>query len=158
MGVARRKGMHSQSHTFATHANCHQIQHLDFISERKRWEAEKARQAPAEHDIFDEELFEASLPTDLPVYASKQEEDMTEAEYIAAQEEHELQQLIATMEQEHEQDDASSQHFGSDDEDYDALFMECVSNLDQQYHQQQHQGTSSFSENADAMDMEMTDA
>jgi hypothetical protein len=37
-------------------------------------------------------------------------QEMTEADYVAAQEDYELQQLIASMEQEN---DATSQHFGS---------------------------------------------
>ncbi|OAG07444.1 uncharacterized protein CC84DRAFT_1117795, partial [Paraphaeosphaeria sporulosa] len=101
-----------------------QIQRLDHISEQKRWEAEKARQAPQIHDDRIEEEMEelASLPA----------QEMDEADYVLAQEEREMQELIASME---EQD--ASQHYGSDDEDYDLLFIEYtdVSAL-QQHHQQ----------------------
>lgn len=79
-------------------------------------------------------------------------QEMSEGDYVAAQEEYELQQLIASM----EQDDAASQHFGSDDEDYDALFMECATTVDQQYQQQPQQSNTMF-EATDAMDMDMTD-
>jgi hypothetical protein len=93
-------------------------------------------------------------------------QEMTEADYVAAQEEYELQQLIASM----EQDDGASQHFGSDDEDYDELFMECATTVDQQYqqqprqyqqqsqqYQQQPQESRQMVIEADAMDMDMTD-
>jgi len=115
-----------------------QIQQLDFVSERKRWEAEKARQAPPENDDVPEELLDdtASLPQ-LQSYqhALQFQPEITEADYVAAQEEYELQQLIASMEQ--EGDGRSSQHYGSDDEDYDSIFMECA--MAEQYHHQQQQ-------------------
>jgi hypothetical protein len=129
---------------------------LDFISERKRWEAEKARQAPAENDDMIEEVLEdASLP-EWTNMAPQMGQQMTEADYVAAQEEYELQQLIASMEQQEQENDAASQHFGSDDEDYDQLFMECAMTVDQQYQQQPHQLSSRF-EDMDAMDMDMMD-
>jgi hypothetical protein len=80
---------------------------------------------------------------------------MEEADYVLAQEEREMQELIASME---EQD--PSQHYGSDDEDYDQLFMECtsVSALRHQHQQRQQprQDACASFENfpdADAMDM-----
>ena len=85
---------------------------------------------------------------------------MTEADYVAAQEEHELQQMIAAMEQQDQENDAVSQHFGSDDEDYDSLFMECAT-MDGQHYQQQsqlHAHQQHFGlEDGGAMDMDMTD-
>ncbi|KAH7084886.1 hypothetical protein BKA63DRAFT_498407 [Paraphoma chrysanthemicola] len=130
-----------------------QIQQLDFVSERKRWEAEKARQAPEQDDDMIEEVIEDAP---LPVWTDpvpQQESEMTEADYVAAQEELELQQLIEAMEQEN---DASSQHFGSDDEDYDSLFMECANTVDQQYQQQPQTSHPAFND-MDGMDMDMTD-
>ena len=79
---------------------------------------------------------------------------MTEADYIAAQEEYELQQMIAAMEEQDQENDAASQHFGSDDEDYDQLFMDCA--VEQQYlHSSQQMGTGF--QDLGAMDMDMTD-
>jgi hypothetical protein len=52
------------------------------------------------------------------------EQEMEEADYILAQEEYELQQLIASMEEDQSVLDNTSQHYGSDDEDYDQIFME----------------------------------
>ncbi|KAF1829010.1 hypothetical protein BDW02DRAFT_574386 [Decorospora gaudefroyi] len=91
-----------------------QIQQLDFVSEHKRWEAEKARQAPPENDDMVDETFDDAVLL---------ENATAEVDYVAAQEEYELQQLVASMEQ---HDDARSQHYGSDEEDYDEIFMECV--------------------------------
>jgi hypothetical protein len=120
------------------------------VSERKRWEAEKARQAPPEED----EMVEEDAPllewtTNMP----RSTQEMTEADYVAAQEEYELQQLIASMEQQEQENDTASQHFGSDDEDYDQLFMECATTVDQQYQQQPQHPSYAF----DDMDMDMTD-
>ncbi|USP76618.1 hypothetical protein yc1106_03892 [Curvularia clavata] len=130
-----------------------QIQQLDFVSERKRWEAEKARQAPpANDDIIEEPDEDAPLPT-LPDNSPRVEPTMTEADYIAAQEEYELQQLIASMEQE---SDTPSQHYGSDDEDYDSIFMECAMAEEGQYHQQSQTAINDF-QSEDQMDMEMMD-
>jgi hypothetical protein len=119
-----------------------QIQQLDFVSERKRWEALKARQAPAEEEDIVEE--DAMLPM-----------ETTEADYVAAQEQYELDQLVAMREEEEKR---SSQHYGSDDEDYDSIFMECATVADerdqqQPQSQQQQLGFGSGGE----MDMDMTD-
>ncbi|KAJ4294530.1 hypothetical protein N0V90_008221 [Kalmusia sp. IMI 367209] len=121
-----------------------QIQRLDYISEHKRWEAEKTREAPQfEHDAIEYELeeFASSMPR----------QDFDEVDYILEQEEHELQELIASMERE-EQDNAS-QHYGSDDEDYDELFMEYTSALELQQGQQQQIEQHTDNSDADAMDM-----
>lgn len=130
-----------------------QIQHLDFVSERKRWEAEKARQAPTENDFFDEEIVdETSLPewsNPTPQFS----EAMTEADWVATQEEYELQQMIASMEHE---PDASSQHYGSDDDDYDSIFMECVNAVDASSQQQINYLSAGY-EDVDMVDMDMTD-
>ena len=53
-----------------------------------------------------------------------------EAEDILQQEERELQELIALIDDEESQHDSASQHFGSDDEDYDQIFMECTADSD----------------------------
>ncbi|KAL6706104.1 hypothetical protein ACN47E_006020 [Coniothyrium glycines] len=128
-----------------------QIQQLDFVSERKRWEAEKARQAPPENDDFDEEVMEDA---DLPAWSSKtpqHEDGMTEVDYIAAQEEYELQELIASMEQEN---DVASQHYGSDDDDYDSIFMDCA-NLADGHYQQTGSSSGVGNDHVDTMDMDM---
>lgn len=124
-----------------------QIQRLDHMSEQRRWEAEQARQAPQLNDeIIEEELHDYMEP--------ESNQDMDEADYILAQEEQAVQELIASMEA--EQEDVS-QNYGSDDEDYDQLFKEFAWNMPQQPSQQQqqqaHQGASTSGTDIDAMDM-----
>jgi hypothetical protein len=95
----------------------------------------------------------------LPEWASQNSQptqEITEVDYVAAQEEYELQQYVAAMEQEDHENDASSQHFGSDDEDYDQLFMECTM-MDNHNFQQQTQSSSFSFTDIDPMDTEMTD-
>lgn len=132
-----------------------QIQQLDFVSERKRWEAEKALQAPPEDDEMVEEYADDVPLPEWTTPTPQISQDMTEADYVAAQEEYELQQMIAAMEQQDQENDAASQHFGSDDEDYDALFIECATVNGQQYQAQQPQQFGF--DNGDAMDMDMMD-
>ncbi|KAF1960168.1 hypothetical protein CC80DRAFT_438751 [Byssothecium circinans] len=106
-----------------------QIQRLDYISEHKRWEAEKARQAPevGEEIVDDEEGLPIAASSFMGSSAPQQqpEQEVAEAEYMIEQEEWELQQLIASMEE--QERDNVSQHYGSDDEDYNSIFMECAS-------------------------------
>ncbi|KAL1612248.1 hypothetical protein SLS60_000472 [Paraconiothyrium brasiliense] len=124
-----------------------QIQRLDHISEQRRWEAEKARQAPQIYDdLIDEEIEDPS--------SSLPDQELEEADYVLAQEEREMQELIASMEEERD----ASQHYGSDDEDYDQLFMEYTSTSASQQHRKKqfHDAASANFENfpdADAMDM-----
>jgi len=134
-----------------------QIQQLDFVSERRRWEAEKARQAPPENEDAVEELLNdaATLHQFQNYYHAPQfEQGMTEADYVAAQEEYELQQLVASMEQ--EGDEWSSEHYGSDDDDYDSIFMECAMAEGEQYRQQGQYAHGAF-DCGDNMDVDMAD-
>lgn len=75
---------------------------------------------------------------------------MDEADYMLAQEEYELQELIASMEYEHEM---ASQHYGSDDDDYDQIFMECASAAELQLPHQQQPQLETNPDDVDAMDM-----
>jgi hypothetical protein len=62
-----------------------------------------------------------------PGSSSQPEVEAEEAEYILELEEFEVRELVASME---EQQETASQHYGSDDEDYDSIFMECASTTD----------------------------
>ncbi|KAF2692188.1 hypothetical protein K458DRAFT_240106, partial [Lentithecium fluviatile CBS 122367] len=129
-----------------------QIQRLDYFSDHKRWEAEKAREAPQVEDYIIEEEVADELPSSYTSRDALQpEREAEEAEYIIAQEEYELQELIASME---EQQETASQHYGSDDEDYDSIFMECASATDTQLQPQEQtlRFDASFND-ADEMDM-----
>ena len=76
---------------------------------------------------IDEELFDEMTSSQQHVDASEPQQGLSEADYVLQQEEQELQDLIASMEQEESQQDTASQHYGSDDDDYDSIFMECTS-------------------------------
>jgi hypothetical protein len=143
-------------HYASSDTNSIQIQQLDFVAERKRWEDEKARQAPKEDDAMVEAIIEDAPLPDWTVSTPQPTQEMTEADYVAAQEEYELQQLIAAMEEQDRENDVASQHFGSDDEDYDQLFMDCAMTTDQQYQQQPHQSSMAFGD-SHGMDMDMTE-
>lgn len=122
------------------------------MSERKRWENRKAQEAPPEEDDIDDEvLSDATLPQSSST-APRFETEMTEAEYLLAQEEYELQQLIASMEAEQNQDMIPQQHYGSDDDDYDQIFMECATSVGTGY-QQQSQYEHGIHRDVDDMDM-----
>ncbi|KAF2013684.1 hypothetical protein BU24DRAFT_452525 [Aaosphaeria arxii CBS 175.79] len=126
-----------------------QIQRLDFISDQKKWEAAKARQAPEVPEEYLDQEFEEFVASQSD--EQYMERDVSEAEWIAAQEEHELQQMIASMEEaDGDDNDRMSQHYGSDDEDYDQIFMECANLTDCT---QQEQPSSSNFDDPDAMDM-----
>ncbi|KAH8730301.1 hypothetical protein GQ44DRAFT_701137 [Phaeosphaeriaceae sp. PMI808] len=131
-----------------------QIQQLDHVSERKRWEAAMLRQAPPEDNDVIEDLIEDEPLPEWTNNATQSQDGMTEADYIAAQEENDLQQMIAAMEQQEREDDSTSQHFGSDDVDYDELLMECATMVDQQNQNQSQLWGSTYEE---TMDMDMTD-
>lgn len=105
--------------------------------------------------MIEEMIEDAPLP-EWTEWTPQSSQELTEADYVAAQEEYELQQLIAAMEQQDQENDAASQHFGSDDEDYDQLFMECTMASDQQYQQDASQLGSGYGD-VNAMDMDMTD-
>ncbi|KAF2793567.1 hypothetical protein K505DRAFT_305567 [Melanomma pulvis-pyrius CBS 109.77] len=127
-----------------------QIQHLDFISSQKRWEAEKARQAPElDHDFLDEDVLDLAASYVLNS-VPQPEQEMEEADYILAQEEYELEQLVASMEEDEDVLDTTSQHYGSDDEDYDQIFMECTTAADTE---QPSEYTNANFQDMDAMDM-----
>lgn len=76
--------------------------------------------------------------------------ETVEADYILAQEEQEMELLIASMAD--DQDNATS-HFGSDDDDYDQLFMEYTTSSAPLQQQHLHQDMSANIADSDAMDM-----
>ena len=99
------------------------------------------------------------MPSYAPVHIPQPQQEADEAEYILAQEEYELQELIASMEEEQEQvsmeqQEVSTQHYGSDDEDYDSIFMECASATDaRQRPQEQASHHDASFDDVDAMDI-----
>lgn len=103
-------------------------------------------------DIIEEPSEDAQLPI-MFNNAPQFDPDMTEADYVAAQEEYELQQLIASIEQE---PDVQPHHYGSDDEDYDLIFMKCAMAEDGQSEQPSQTVQHGFG-SEDMMDTDMMD-
>lgn len=128
-----------------------QLERLDFFSNHKQWEAAKAQEAPQDYDEVDEALMEeiASSQQESTSAEHEQQQELSEAEWILAQEEQELQELLAAMEAEQPIQDDASQHYGSDIDDYDSIFMECAMNSE---FQEQSRPTNLGSD-PDAMDM-----
>ncbi|KZF25684.1 hypothetical protein L228DRAFT_81763 [Xylona heveae TC161] len=85
---------------------------LDYISDRKRWEAELARSAPP---VLDEEAAEEGQQTDNIEMA---------AEDISQYEDEQISALPPMMVSNPRDNEDSWTTFGSDDDEYDALFME----------------------------------
>jgi len=117
------------------------ILRLDFVATQKRWEAEKAREAPnAESDLDDyvsaswnsgRLMTDLYLPQDAYRHTGNYPED--EVDHILEQESRELDALISAMHESYENQDSLPQTFGSDDEDYDSLFMEFLSAQENQH-------------------------
>lgn len=131
-----------------------QLQQLDFVSERKRWEDKKAQEAPPEEQEIDDEDFGDTMLPQPPLSTPQFEHGLTEADYLLAQEEYDLQQLIASMEAEQSQGTIPQQHYGSDDEDFDQIFMECATKSDANYQPQSQNEEGAY---RDVDDMDMTD-
>lgn len=134
--------------------NTAQLQQLDFVSERKRWENKKAQEAPPEEEEIDDATLSDATLLQFSNSDSQLEPEITEAEYLLAQEEYELQQLVASMETEQLAETLPQQHYGSDDEDYDQIFMECATAMETKYYQHPHDKEDVY---VDIDDMDMTD-
>ncbi|KAF2759733.1 hypothetical protein EJ05DRAFT_509445 [Pseudovirgaria hyperparasitica] len=125
-----------------------QILRMDFMKEQKKWETEKARSAPkfdefAEDDEPQDEIMLSSQPYQThpsfqtsslnSALASHHEE--AEAEALLRQEQEELDAMLAAIEDQENIEQAYQlpSHFGSDDEDYDSLFMDYLSTQEDQH-------------------------
>ncbi|KAI4720287.1 hypothetical protein E4T48_03415 [Aureobasidium sp. EXF-10727] len=116
---------------------------LDYLKEKRRWEAEQVRSAPSLHPEFAEA--EEASDYDLPTYSSHMTWDPQsqhdypldpEADAALQQENEELEALIALMQEDEnrlnqhsnsqEAHDDRSSAFGSDDDEYDSIFMNLI--------------------------------
>lgn len=133
-----------------------QMARLDYLKEKRQWEAEQARSAPTTYsDLFDAE--EETEEYELPGYSSQMSwsqsqvpPDEREVDVVAKQEDEELEALVAMMQEEDEkrlgrrQFDSPSSSFGSDDDEYDDIFMNIIDGYGggeagaEVDHQQQH--------------------
>ncbi|KAI5254394.1 hypothetical protein E4T42_02359 [Aureobasidium subglaciale] len=116
---------------------------LDYLKEKRRWEAEQVRSAPPLYPDFSEA--EETADYDLPTYSSQMAMDPRsqsgfpidiEADAILRQEDEEMEALMALMQEDEnrrtqhfnsqEASDDRSSAFGSDDEEYDNIFMNLI--------------------------------
>ena len=119
-----------------------QILHLDYTNERRRWEEELQRTAPEFNDKEDLENQEYDIPVtshNISGHAptanifshsvqSSKHTVFDEVEAVAHQEEQELDELLALAEEEQNSiQEPRSERWGSDEEDYDDIFMEFIS-------------------------------
>lgn len=127
-----------------------QIMRLDFVQRQKKWEAEQARvahslplDAPEEEELDDQDgSFGFPGPSgDAMQMSSQWDATPEEADEVARRESEELEELLSLLpgdanglqqqQQEQEQYQAhqtqrQDEHFGSDDDDYDALFSDFI--------------------------------
>jgi len=133
---------------------------LDFVARRKRWEAQQARAAPKLDGAVDEdEEIEGSAcdgqqhhtQTMSQGFDQQSWDQEREAEVVRQQEERELEALIALMEEEDSmREEEGMQHYGSDEEDYDSLFMDYVQS--DEARDRPNVPTASHDQDDDAMD------
>jgi len=135
-----------------------QMARLDYLKEKRRWEAEQVRSAPSLHPDFAEA--EETSDYDLPTYSSQMAWDPqyqsqypldSEADLVLQQEDEELEALIALMQEDEnrraqqsnsqEAHDDRSSAFGSDDDEYDDIFMNMIDETGgaSSGHEQEHQ-------------------
>ncbi|KAF1988116.1 hypothetical protein K402DRAFT_453278 [Aulographum hederae CBS 113979] len=131
-----------------------QILRSDYVQQLRRWEAEQDQRAPSffeppeeDEDENDDTIYasfgsqQESFLFSQPMPQSSNMEDVAEeADAVARAEDEYLDEMISSIENEHEtnntvEKDLASQHFGSGDEDYDSLFWELVS-VEQEAQQQ----------------------
>ena len=116
---------------------------MDYISRQKQWEAEQARiaanatAAPEEDETVPDDGEDGRFgPSNFAVRADAIiDADMVEQ--VLSQEDRELQALVALMEDRDDQSLPQAQplaEYGSDDDDFDNIFMEAVNAFDAQAH------------------------
>ncbi|KAL1629672.1 hypothetical protein SLS56_005325 [Neofusicoccum ribis] len=133
-----------------------QVMLLDEVKRQKRRQAELEHSAPSIAEPSDEDKIDEDIENRDPMLGSSQiaaagvpnffnnhvrssplqpvwtQSSEEEAEAIAQQEDEELDALLALMEEEERRanagtDDTASQHYGSDDDEYDNIFSEYLS-------------------------------
>jgi len=135
-----------------------QILRSDYLANQRRWEDDRHQTAPL---FADEDDQENELPVagyEEMIMEQDHREDVIqghtmsdEVEAVVNQEERELEELLALAEDENqnqEMREPGSERWGSDEEDYDSLFMEYLSS--QQVAEQQT--TDAVGEAEDSMD------
>lgn len=131
----------------------YQIMRLDFVQRQKQWEAEQARSAPLlPSDAPEEDDEDFALPMSsnnsmqFSAPSTQWQATQEEADEVAQRENEELEALLSFLpgeemnvtqpqaqfqefdhtHQVQQADEQMSEHFGSDDDDYDALFSDFI--------------------------------
>jgi hypothetical protein len=153
---------------------------LDFVQRQKQWEAEQARSAPLLPSDAPEEEDEEDLShmifsgdaTQNSMSFSQWQATPEEADEIAQMEDEELEALLSFLPgegndlpqysyqpiqdqgqaQDQQENEPMSDHFGSDDDDYDSLFSDFI-NAAAHGQCEQSSGPQADTSNGDAMDM-----
>jgi len=107
------------------------------MSRQKRWEAAKAHQAPSLDVDLDDHVMD-TLSSNRRETARSQTLQATftethmnpEVDMILEQENRDLDALISLMDENQNHENSLLQHYGSDEEDYDSLFREYLTTLD----------------------------
>jgi hypothetical protein len=124
---------------------------LDFVQRQKKWEAEQARAAPMlpsdgpdeeEEDDFSQMIFSGNAAQSSMPSTQQWQATPEEADEIAQMEDEELEALLSFLPGEESalaqqqgyhqpaqtqgRDEPVSEHFGSDDDDYDSLFSDFI--------------------------------
>lgn len=158
-----------------------QIMRLDFVQRQKQWEAEQARSAPLLPSDAPEEEEEEDLShmifsgnaTQNSMSFSQWQATPEEADEIAQMEDEELEALLSFLpgedsslpqthnyrpvqaqgqDQNQQGNEPMSDHFGSDDDDYDSLFSDFI-NAEAHGMAEQNNGPQADASSGDAMDM-----
>jgi hypothetical protein len=158
-----------------------QIMRLDFVQRQKQWEAEQARSAPllpsdAPEDEDEEDLSHMVFSgdaTQTSMSFSQWQATPEEADEIAQMEDEELEALLSFLPgegndlpqqhnnqpiqdqgqgQDQQGNEPMSDHFGSDDDDYDSLFSDFI-NAEAHGQAEQSSGSQADASSGDAMDM-----
>jgi hypothetical protein len=150
---------------------------LDFVQRQKKWEAEQARAAPMlpsdgpeeeEEEDFSQMIFSGSAAQSSMPSTQQWQATPEEADEIAQMEDEELEALLSFLPGEESalpqpqgyyqpvqmqgRDEQISEHFGSDDDDYDSLFSDFI-NAEAHETVDGGNGVQAPMSNVDAMDM-----
>ena len=155
---------------------------LDFVQRQKQWEAEQARSAPLLPSDAPEEEDEEDLShmifggnaTQDSMSFSQWQATPEEADEIAQMEDEELEALLSFLPgegdelpgqhnyqqsiqnqgqgQDQQGNEPMSDHFGSDDDDYDSLFSDFI-NAEAHGMAEENNGPQAYASSGDAMDM-----
>jgi hypothetical protein len=107
---------------------------LDYVRQQRQWQAEQARSAPKLREEDYEETFASTDDADFDMQSLQSSSQVVpredEVDQVLQMEDEELEALLEHMPTNNcndmETQSQWSEHFGSDDEDYDVIFSEIL--------------------------------